>query len=767
MLKLTPAALRFLLAATTAVVTLLVLLSLISLSIGGSTGVAAQPQRGKDFYAILGVPRTATDKEIKAHYKKMARDLHPDRAQNKKKPEKEREEARKRFIAVTEAYEILSDDEKRKRFDETGMGMHGNEDRQYLKAHLFTDDFEGKQFKDKEVFAYMNGQNPQGALIFFWSPNFPDCIDASKPFRILAQKLKGTSIIAGSYRCEDNVVVCRDLYLGAPPTIVGFEANGGPHKRRNYQGRYELHSLMQFAAEFFSAGKAIPFPTVAPGLWFDKTPNPETEEMKADWAAEFLYDSRKQTKLAEVSHDFVAFAQHGCMDCDTELRYAMETLAETVPTVKLAKADCESSAGKNVCKKLGLVQDNKAWTIARVSRRCWFHTKKPFEFGGQQCEETEIERYTGKYDSKFFLSFVLGNLISGGSSLVSLTKEQVLAMKEREDAYSLLYVNRRAGIPEGLRMQWSLLSLYAARNPPKNKKGDLTLKFGIVECMVQAAGACDDVKGKSFPVLAHYPFTAKAKKRGPSLKTNMEDFANSGFMTLLRDAEKEAEPLRIHTLDNSNFHKKLAAAKIRNKRFFVMFGAGEWCPPCVEAKKHWPDMARQLKEEKDGKQIAIGQVDCDSEQNLCRSSGVDGFPSFLFYSPDRAEPVKYSGDRDGSAMANFALEMLTSRVVTMEPRRIMGITQQGGTLLVVFSAGNWCPPCTAIKPKFKKASNMIGDVQATIVDCDELQQFCQTFNIDGFPTIIFFHKGKRNVWNGNPMQESPESIANWVKALNK
>ena len=79
---------------------------------------------------------------------------------------------------------------------------------------------------------------------------------------------------------------------------------------------------------------------------------------------------------------------------------------------------------------VGMLEENKAWTIARVSRRCWFHTKKPFEFGGQHCEETEVEKFTGKYDSKLFLNFVLGRFISGGSSLVSLTKEEIAAMKE-------------------------------------------------------------------------------------------------------------------------------------------------------------------------------------------------------------------------------------------------------------------------------------------------------------------------------------------------
>jgi len=73
----------------------------------------------KDYYKILGVARTATQSEIKKAYRKLAAEFHPDK--NKASG------AEDRFKEINEANEVLSDDEKRKSYDELGSNWRAGQ----------------------------------------------------------------------------------------------------------------------------------------------------------------------------------------------------------------------------------------------------------------------------------------------------------------------------------------------------------------------------------------------------------------------------------------------------------------------------------------------------------------------------------------------------------------------------------------------------------------------------------------------------------------
>lgn len=106
--------------------------------------IALKQSKEKNYYKILGVPRTARKKEIKSAYRKLALEWHPDKNDDKEKAEQ-------MFQDISEAYEVLSDDELRAKYDRGepvfenqggGGGGHGGFRHQGFPEEMFRQHFQ-------------------------------------------------------------------------------------------------------------------------------------------------------------------------------------------------------------------------------------------------------------------------------------------------------------------------------------------------------------------------------------------------------------------------------------------------------------------------------------------------------------------------------------------------------------------------------------------------------------------------------------------------
>ncbi|MDE1869730.1 MAG: DnaJ domain-containing protein, partial [Candidatus Micrarchaeota archaeon] len=116
----------------------------------------------KDYYEILGVPKNASEEQIKKAYRELALKFHPDRNKDKGSEEK--------FKAINEAYSVLGEPEKRQQYDaygsaDFGQGFSGGNAGGFSQDEMFRDIFNNfGGFED--MFSQADAQSVNLALSF-------------------------------------------------------------------------------------------------------------------------------------------------------------------------------------------------------------------------------------------------------------------------------------------------------------------------------------------------------------------------------------------------------------------------------------------------------------------------------------------------------------------------------------------------------------------------------------------------------------------------
>ncbi len=120
----------------------------------------------KDYYEILGVPKSSSEEELKKAYRKLALKYHPDRA-----PEDKKKEYEEKFKEISQAYGVLSDKDKRAQYDRFGQAPEGGRGFSQQDFGSFYDAFGGRDaFEDldlghvfSEMFGFGGGRRTEKA----------------------------------------------------------------------------------------------------------------------------------------------------------------------------------------------------------------------------------------------------------------------------------------------------------------------------------------------------------------------------------------------------------------------------------------------------------------------------------------------------------------------------------------------------------------------------------------------------------------------------
>lgn len=166
----------------------------------------------KDYYAVLELPRSATAQEIKKSYRRLARQYHPD-----VNPEAS---ARERFKAISEAYEVLGEAERRQLYDQ------GHIDKSWFEKQNFShiQDI----FKQSESFHQEKPVPPpkKKSAGFGFGSFFENLVGGTPPGKGTANPSKKTASQSAPNQPTDN----KDLHLDQTLTLTLEEAHGGCRK---------------------------------------------------------------------------------------------------------------------------------------------------------------------------------------------------------------------------------------------------------------------------------------------------------------------------------------------------------------------------------------------------------------------------------------------------------------------------------------------------------------------------------------------------------
>lgn len=241
----------------------------------------------EDYYRILGVKRTATEKEIQKAFKNLSIKYHPDKHRNKS--DKEKEQAKNMFVKIANAYETLVDPEKRKAYDlggEEGVkqqearGSHGHQGHGNFEGS-FDDIFSsffgggaggGQRFhfhsngggrrmerEEEEVNHFANSdvlnltisslskiynRNMNWFVLCFKNSN-KNIKEVVEMWKVLAEKTYGIFKI-GSIDCDKEEELCEEFSVRDTPSILFFHEAEDEHEI--YKGEKKWEKIFQFGS---------------------------------------------------------------------------------------------------------------------------------------------------------------------------------------------------------------------------------------------------------------------------------------------------------------------------------------------------------------------------------------------------------------------------------------------------------------------------------------------------------------------------------------
>ncbi|CAI9613809.1 unnamed protein product, partial [Staurois parvus] len=679
-------------------------------------------------------------------------------------------DAHDKFLKINRAYEVLKDEDLRKKYDK--YGEKGLEDQQqqggrYESWHFYRYDF-GIYDDDPEVITLDRGEFDgainSGELWFvnFYSPRCSHCHDLAPTWREFAKEMDGL-IRVGAVNCGDDRMLCRSRGINSYPSLYIFKAGMDPVK---YFGDRVTNNLINFAMNYVSSSVTE--------LWAGNFRSSVESSFASGvgWLITFCTDSgdclSSQTRL-RLAGMLDGLVSVGWMDCSVQadlcenLEILSSTTAYFPPGVTLTSKNKDAlvffsslDAREIYEEVIEHVPDLEMLSQDSFKDRLTYHRWLVlFSYGiDEQFYQPEFKKLpvllhgddiqVGRFDCQ-----------SSPSTCKSLyiKKPSVVAFKGKGidyyeihhgkvNIYDLISFTKESvnshvvtlgpeNFPENDRQPW-LVDFFAPWCPPcrallpelrkASKRVFSHVRFGTLDCTIHEGCAI-------WHNIRAYPTTVIFNQ------SNIHEYGGHHSAEEILEFIEDLRHPSVVTLTADNF-KELVKERSRDEIWLVDYYA-PWCGPCQALMPEWKRMARHL-----SGLINVGSVDCQKYNSLCSKEYVNSYPEIRLYPANRDNPNYYltysSWQRDAYSLKTWAVSYLPKLTAHLTPETFEKVLSGKDHWLIDFYAP-WCGPCRSFAPEFDFVATLLkGKVKAGKVDCQEFGHICDMAGIRAYPTVKFY-----------------------------
>ncbi|KAF7216180.1 dnaJ homolog subfamily C member 10 [Nothobranchius furzeri] len=712
-----------------------------------------------DYYDLLGVSKEATTREIRQAFKKLALTMHPDK--NPGDPL-----AHDKFLRVNRAYEVLKDEDLRKKYDKYGeKGLDEQQGGRYESWNYYRYDF-GIYDDDLEIITLDSGDFDAAVnsgeiwFINFYFPRCSHCHQLAPTWREFAKEMDGV-IRIGAVNCGDNNYLCRRRGISSYPSLYIYRAGQTPEK---FTMERTKEDLVRFSMQFITTGVTQ--------LWQGNV----FRELEAafasslSWLITFCFDTgdclepRTRQKLAGMLDGLVKV---GWMDC-TDQQQLCESFQVTSGATGLFPPDNALDQQDRIL-WLKTLDTKEIYSLVlnhlpdlellttdsfkdKLARHRWVVS---FTFGGRSSASNEYKKLQ---------AFLLNDHVQVGRvdciadpalcQSLYVHKPCVAVFKGlgiqdfeifhgKHVLYNIVAFARdsiRAHVttlwpdifPSDRKEPW-LVDFFAPWCPPcrallpELRKASIQLagqiKFGTLDCTIHH-NLCSMYNIQAYPTTMVFNDSSVHEYEG--------HHSAEGILEFIQDLVNPS----VVILDPSSF-----TDRVRGRAEGIIWAVdfyAPWCGPCQALMPEWRRMARML-----SGQILVGSLDCQHFQTFCRDQGVRAYPEIRLYTGSTKQPDRYMSyngwHRDSQSLRVWALSALPRASVDLTPETFRSQVLAGQDHWVLDFYAPWCGPCQHFAPEFEVLARMLkGRVLAGKMDCQAHQQTCRSAGITAYPTLKFY-----------------------------